>query len=363
MEKEKRYTINQSELLVRFGNILNSKAEVVVSSDDNYLSMEGGVSKTILKAGGEEIKQDSRKFVPAQLGDVVVTTSGNLPQKYIFHCVTLKNDDGKRIRIQEDDAQRYIVRHSVEKSLHLMASLGIESIAFPSIGAGSARIPFEKVAMHMVEIITDFLQKTNKRYLVEIYLYDRYQKMEMFDYIVFFENLAKSIDRHQRKESPTQAIEKTRINTPTTWGKKAVTTPNENHMVFISYSSKDFDLAKEFCNALDELDISYWIYIHANYGGQNYKDVLDEAIVESKILVLLFSKNAKESDDVKKEVSIAVNQGIMVLPVKLDDSPFEGRYRYDFTDVDRIDYSENIEITLKKFKENISFYKENKWEG
>ena len=51
-------------MTVRFGNIIETRAEVMVSSDDCYVSMGGGVSSAILKAGGMSIMSDAQKMIP-----------------------------------------------------------------------------------------------------------------------------------------------------------------------------------------------------------------------------------------------------------------------------------------------------------
>ena len=57
--ESRQYIFNKSKLTVRFGNILESQSEVIVSSDDCYMSMGGGVSRAILKEGGLSIKSDA----------------------------------------------------------------------------------------------------------------------------------------------------------------------------------------------------------------------------------------------------------------------------------------------------------------
>ena len=82
--ESRQYIFNKSKLTVRFGNILESQSEIIVSSDDCYVSMGGGVSRAILKEGGLGIKYDAQKMVPVSLGDVVVTMAGSLEhQKYV----------------------------------------------------------------------------------------------------------------------------------------------------------------------------------------------------------------------------------------------------------------------------------------
>ena len=61
--ESRAYIFNKSTLTVKFGNILESQAEVIVSSDDSHVSMGGGVSRAILKAGGMSIMSDAQKMI------------------------------------------------------------------------------------------------------------------------------------------------------------------------------------------------------------------------------------------------------------------------------------------------------------
>ena len=67
--ESRQYTFNNSTLTVKFGSILDTQAEVIVSSDDCYVTMGGGVSRAILRAGGDVIIRDAQKMVPIPLGD------------------------------------------------------------------------------------------------------------------------------------------------------------------------------------------------------------------------------------------------------------------------------------------------------
>jgi O-acetyl-ADP-ribose deacetylase (regulator of RNase III) len=87
VQKQRTYLVGKSQLTLEFGDITTSKADVLVSSDDAYLSMGGGVSQAILRAAGRQIITDSSKMVPAKLGEL--TTAGALNAKYIFHAVTI----------------------------------------------------------------------------------------------------------------------------------------------------------------------------------------------------------------------------------------------------------------------------------
>lgn len=62
------YKFNNSQFTIVFGNILNTNAEVVVSSDDSYISMGGGVSAAILKKCGPQVQIDAKRKMPLSLG-------------------------------------------------------------------------------------------------------------------------------------------------------------------------------------------------------------------------------------------------------------------------------------------------------
>ena len=190
---EKSYKFGTSTLTLRFGDITKAETQVIVSSDDYYLSMGGGVSAAILKAGGNEIALDATKKVPAKVGDVVITTAGRLRSKFVFHAITI----GKAATTAEP---KEIIKSATIKCLKLMDSLGLTSISFPALGSGVAGFSYDEVAIEMAEIISGWLLKSEMEMEVVIYLFDRYGKMRPTDYIVFFEAFASKLPRMAEKE-------------------------------------------------------------------------------------------------------------------------------------------------------------------
>lgn len=364
-EGERQYKVNSSTLTIRFGNILDSDAEIIVSSDDNELSMGGGVSGAILVNGGEVILDDARKNIPAQLGDVVITTAGKLSQKYIFHCVTIDYADGQRKASEDKGLQEYIIRRSVDKCLRMMPLLGIDSIAFPAIGAGVAHFSLEEVAISMADIITDFLYTTSKQYQIEIYLYDRFHQKGVMDFIVFFENVAKSIDNHKNQKINMLNLEieepspVTMSETPKTrpFGKMAASSPNDEHKVFVSYSRDNIEIARLFCEQMDNMGVSYWIDVNGKYSGNNFKEVLVDAIESSQVMLFLSSQESNQSPFVIKEISLAVSDNKTILPIKLDDAPYAKSIRFDLSDIDWIEFSKDkCEEAMEKFRYCLQLY-------
>ena len=211
---ERVYTINNSTLRVIFGDITTSTTDVIVSSDDAWLTMGGGVSKAIRRCAGDDIYKDTRKHIPASLGDVIVTSAINLPHKYVFHAITIskENRELKWVDRPDDpqDVQKFIVRHTVDKCCTLLSNLGLNSIAFPAIGAGSACIPYNLVAKEMAESLTANLSATDEQFSVELYLMDRHGKMTEMDFVVFFEQIAIAIQgMKQRLQDNSKRVEDT----------------------------------------------------------------------------------------------------------------------------------------------------------
>lgn len=183
MPHSRAYKFNDSYLTLTFGDITTSDAEVLVSSDDYKLTMGGGVSRAICQAGGNAIAIDTAKMTPAVLGDVVVTTAGTLPARYIFHAVTIGPSATSMTRSQ-------VLQKATRRWLQLLEAFGLQSIAFPAIGAGTASFPYEEVAAQMSEVIADDLLKRNRPVKILLYLYDPLGRKEPMDYIRFFEEFA-----------------------------------------------------------------------------------------------------------------------------------------------------------------------------
>lgn len=211
---ERVYTVNNSTLRVIFGDITKSTTDVIVSSDDAFLTMGGGVSKAIRRCASIDIYKDTKKHIPASLGDVVVTSAVNLPHKYVFHAITISKENRLKKWVDRPDdhqeVQKFIVRNAVEKCCSLLVSLGQSSISFPAIGAGSARIPYDLVAREMAEALTAYLSATEEQLSIELYLMDRHGEMSEMDFVIFFEQIAIAIQgMKQRLQNKTKPVEDT----------------------------------------------------------------------------------------------------------------------------------------------------------
>lgn len=354
MEQIKEYHINNSTIKVFFGNILDSKAEVIVNSSGSKMTMGGGLTRAIREAGGDVIREDAQSKLPVSVGDVVVTTAGHLRQKYVFHCITIDKSldhsntpDG----ISEDDIHQYIIGHGIDKCFQLLHAMELTSIAFPAIGAGLAGIPFEKVASVMSEAIARNLRKTNKTFDIEVYLFDSLGKMTQWDFLPMFEQLSaqEALSKLLKEQSYERLFSD---ETPDQMANDAL--PDTDKDVFISYSRKDADTVKQIYERLEHAGIKCWLDADGMFSGVSFKKVIVDAIKRSKVLLFMSSGNSNKSRNVVSEVSIAMEYGKKIIPVRLDMSPYEESIEYDIINHDYVVYDKSrIEVSNREILKKI----------
>lgn len=180
--------MGRSAVSLSFSDIMTTTAEVIVSSDDFMLSMGGGVSGAIARAAGTTIAVDAAKFVPCELGEVVVTSAGALSARYVFHAITIgPQGDAPRNGVADDEAG--LVRQITRRCLALADGLGVRSVAFPAVGAGVAGLDPGAVALAMADVIDAHLSNGSAIEIVELHLQPKRWQLDT-DYIGFFEAFA-----------------------------------------------------------------------------------------------------------------------------------------------------------------------------
>jgi hypothetical protein len=91
------------------------------------------------------------------------------------------------------------------------------------------------------------------------------------------------------------------------------------HDVFISYSSKDKPTADAACAVLEQKGIRCWVAPRDILPGADWGEAIIDAINGARAFVLVFSSHANASQQIKREVERAVNKGIPVIPVRIED--------------------------------------------
>lgn len=102
-----------------------------------------------------------------------------------------------------------------------------------------------------------------------------------------------------------------------------------SHDIFISYSHKDKPIADAICANLESAGFRCWIAPRDIAPGLDWPTAISNAISASRMMVLVFSANSNSSNDVSRELILAANNDLIIIPFKLDNiSPEPGKQYY-----------------------------------
>lgn len=99
--------------------------------------------------------------------------------------------------------------------------------------------------------------------------------------------------------------------------------------VFISYSSRNSEVADKICKILEDQNIECWIAPRDIPMGGKYASVISSAIMSCKIMVLVFSECAAISPWVESEVAKAFDNKKLIIPFKIEDVELEKYPEFD----------------------------------
>ncbi len=99
--------------------------------------------------------------------------------------------------------------------------------------------------------------------------------------------------------------------------------------IFISYSSKDQDIAETIYRALEARGQDCWIACRDVAPGDNYQEAIVRALRAAKVMLLVFTSNANNSDEIKKELVLAGRHRVTVVPVRVEDVVPNDAFTYE----------------------------------
>jgi hypothetical protein len=100
--------------------------------------------------------------------------------------------------------------------------------------------------------------------------------------------------------------------------------------VFISASSKDRRIAYAICNAIEQRGVPCWLADRDVGPGENYQAAIVDAVASARAMILIFTSNASDSDEVKKELALASQYRVAVIPVRAEEIEPTGAFAYEF---------------------------------
>jgi len=133
--------VGQTDIILERGDITEYEVDAIVNAANTHLGMGAGVASAIKRKGGTIIEEDAVRQGPVDVGDVVVTTAGNLPASYVVHAAVMGLD------LQSSPE---IVRRATLGALRRAEEMRLQSVAFPAFGTGVGRMAPKDSADAMV---------------------------------------------------------------------------------------------------------------------------------------------------------------------------------------------------------------------
>jgi len=98
--------------------------------------------------------------------------------------------------------------------------------------------------------------------------------------------------------------------------------------VFISHSAQDKKVAETICAALEESGIQCWVAPRDVRPGRSFPGEITRAIQQSKVMLLIFSQHSNSSEQVLREVQLAVDCRVPIIRLRIEDIPLSDDLRY-----------------------------------
>jgi WD40 repeat protein len=118
--------------------------------------------------------------------------------------------------------------------------------------------------------------------------------------------------------------------------------------VFISHSSKDQKVARTICTALEKRGLSCWIAARNVGPGENFQEAIVRAIRAAKVMVLVFTGNANNSAEIKRELALASRYGLLVIPARVENVVPSEAFEFEFATRQWIDLFEDWDHEIER---------------
>lgn len=101
--------------------------------------------------------------------------------------------------------------------------------------------------------------------------------------------------------------------------------------IFVSFSSANQKKALNLCRSLEERGTACWISCRDIQPGANYQEQIVRAIETARAMVLVFSRSANASDEIKKELALASRHRIPVIAVRIENAQPTDAFAYELS--------------------------------
>ncbi|XP_032725414.1 protein mono-ADP-ribosyltransferase PARP9 isoform X2 [Lontra canadensis] len=146
------------ELSVWKDDLTRHAVDAVVNAANGDLIHAGGLAQALVKAGGSEIQEESRRLVSRfgkiPVGEIATTKAGRLPCKLIIHAV------GPRWIAKDYQTCAYKLQKAIISILNYVTfhNPDIETVAIPALSSGIFQFPLDLCTEIIVKTISFYYQ-------------------------------------------------------------------------------------------------------------------------------------------------------------------------------------------------------------
>jgi tetratricopeptide (TPR) repeat protein len=120
----------------------------------------------------------------------------------------------------------------------------------------------------------------------------------------------------------------------------------DDQRVFISHSASDAEAVHAVVRDLETEGIVCWIGPRDVQAGLDYAEQITSAIQDASALVFFHTAVSAHSEHCKRELDLAMQAKLRILPVLLDDTPYTGSYAYRLAGLHWVDGREPAFVQL-----------------
>lgn len=100
------------------------------------------------------------------------------------------------------------------------------------------------------------------------------------------------------------------------------------HSVFLSYSQKDRRTADAVLRALEANGVRVWMAPRDIAPGATWPESIPVAIDNARVMILIFSESANSSHHIAREIDIACDRRLTIIPVRVENVALSGSLRF-----------------------------------
>ncbi len=140
--------IGKVKVTLSWGDIAESDSQAIAVCANDRLWLGGRIGESIKKKAGEEVETEAMKQGPLQLGEVAVSSAGELRAQKILHVVIMGQDLAPTF-----DS----IAAGTKNCLKRAEELKLESVALPAFGTALGKCDPQLSADAMIPVLIDSL--------------------------------------------------------------------------------------------------------------------------------------------------------------------------------------------------------------